>query len=202
MGNSVSYRAECVVNEGKVRFDLSNMHLALPSISRNPTENFLLSFGLAQKTVLVGDFIAFAQSEKPIMARVPVLVEKKKKPKGGRELRKEIVERLAAGMSEELVLEDSEWQIAKRVSTDLGTILVETRVVVDVMGSLKSEKIEGGWFQRKGIVLVGRAEGSLGLHVRARFETHHDRLPWIRMMTGLNSFLLVVGMKGKRAALK
>eukprot|EP00271_Cylindrocystis_brebissonii_P010729 TRINITY_DN2704_c0_g1_i1.p1 TRINITY_DN2704_c0_g1~~TRINITY_DN2704_c0_g1_i1.p1 ORF type:complete len:223 (-),score=24.54 TRINITY_DN2704_c0_g1_i1:134-802(-) len=193
MGNSFSYRAVCSPRRGEVMFDLTKLNATLSFEAGNAKGAFFLPFNLGHQTVPVGDLLALARQDVPVMARVIVGVERKKRLEGADSLGPKNVERLAEGISQPLMIKDSEWRICTRVDTDIGMIVVETRIVADVMGVTKLEMTPGGWLTRAGANIVGRAEGNVELYVRVRFEMQCDRfMGWFQTLTWTGMIVLPV----------
>lgn len=174
MGNTPSWSAQCYPDRREVSFDLSRFQSYLPYEIDGLRGTFHLPFNLGHRTLQLEDFIALARQDVPALARVEVDVERKRKIYN--EISQKNVDRLVVGMSQPIMKCDSEWRRTQRLDTDLGLIIVETRIVGDVAGILKMEMQPSGWLQRGGAHLVGKAEGSVEIYVRARFEMEKDRM--------------------------
>lgn len=175
MGNATSWHAQVLPERKEVVVNLSHFRGYLPFDFEITKGTFELPFNLGSRTLMIGDFVPLAQRDVPAMARVDVRAEQRHRIRYSYEIGEENVSRLSAGVRKEILRYSSEWRHLGRHDTDLGVVIVEARVEAEVDGLLSLENAPSGWFKGGGHDLVGRAEGSVGVYVRARFETESDR---------------------------
>lgn len=197
MGNATSWSAWVLPDRKEVVVNLSHFRGYLPYEFEITRGTFELPFNLGSRTLMVGDFIPLAQRDVPAMARVDVRTEQRHRIRYSYEIGEENVVRLSAGMRKEVLRYSSQWKHLGRHDTDLGVVIVEARVQADVDGLLSIENAPSGWFKGGGHDLVGRAEGSVVIFVRARFETEGDRRSdfYFKLLVGLATLVPIVMLR-------
>lgn len=180
MGNTSS--ATLRIREGKaaqVVFDLRQERVTIPyQLATAVKGRFELPLKLGEKTVLLSDAAALARSGALEVTTFPIDLEERDRLSSSKDIAAiEGDARLAKGapVSVRDVVQEGEWVHAGRMDSDLGSLIVLSRVQKEIRTWIQIDLDRKNWIGRKRSWVIGRAQGTLQVAVRARFETEGDR---------------------------
>lgn len=179
MGNTSS--ATLRVKDAKaaqVAFDLRQEHVVIKYHLATVQGRFELPLGLGEKVVTIPDVAALARNGSLEVTTYPVDLEDRNRLSSSKDIA--AIESSAslvkgAPVSVRDVVWEGEWVHAGRMDTDLGSVLVLSRVRKEIQTWVQFDLDRKNWIGRKRSWIIGRAKGALQVAVRARFETEGDR---------------------------